>query len=331
MARSWPAAAQSGLTGIGFGTWAWGNQLVWGYDSRRDDRRLESTFREAIASGLTLIDTADSYGTGRWNGRSEQLLGQFISGLPPAQHDQLLIATKLAPFPWRLGRRGMDRAFRASRARLRGHLQRVQLHWSTARYAPWQDCVLLDGLADLVEQGAVNELGVSNVGPQRLAWMHSRLAERGVQLSSVQVQCSLLAPDDQRLQQVLKICSDLGIEVLAYSPLAFGVLCQPPDAHPRPSTWLRQRLFQRLIPATADLRGAVHAIAHDRGVSMVQVALNWCRAQGTTPIPGLRSPDQARDVAAALKWSLTTTEQQRLDQLRANCDQRMPANPFQSA
>ena len=113
MACSWSFR----LSGIGFGTWAWGNQFVWGYEPGRDDLRLAATFHEAIASGLTLVDTADSYGTGRLNGRSELLLGGFVEELPPSLQARPVIATKLAPFPWRLGRRGLDRAFQASRRR----------------------------------------------------------------------------------------------------------------------------------------------------------------------------------------------------------------------
>ena len=319
------------LNGIGFGTWAWGNQLVWGYDPERDDACLAQTFREAVTAGLTLVDTADSYGTGRLNGRSETLLGQFMAALPREQQASLVVATKLAPFPWRLGRRGFDRAFRASCNRLQGHLQRVQLHWSTARYAPWQEAALLDGMADLVLQGKVRELGVSNVGPSRLIWMHNRLAERGVVLRSLQLQYSLLAPDDQRLDRLLRLCSELKIEVLAYSPLAFGILGQASDACPPPATPLRRSLFRRLLPASLSLRRVMEEIALRHRASMVQVALNWCRSHGTTPIPGLRSPTQARDVAAALSWSLTSEDVQRLDLERQRCRERMPANPFQSS
>ena len=319
------------LNGIGFGTWAWGNQLVWGYQPERDDPVLEETFLEAVRSGLRLVDTADSYGTGRLNGRSEALLGRFVQALPATLQRELLVATKLAPFPWRIGRRGLDRAFAASRDRLQGHLERVQLHWSTARYAPWQEVSLLDGLADLVLNGAVRELGVSNMGPRRLEWMQDRLEQRGVRLSSVQVQFSLMAPGDHRLQDLLAICRKQSIEVLAYSPLAFGVLGQPPDAQPRPGTLLRRRLFNRLLPASLPLRQELKGMADRRGVSMVQVALNWCRAHGATPIPGLRSPAQAREAAAALSWELTPEEQDRLDTLRSRCPVRMPANPFESA
>ena len=207
----------------------------------------------------------------------------------------------------------------------------MQLHWSTARYAPWQETGLLDGLADLVLSGRVEELGLSNLGPQRLLLIHRRLLERGVSLRSVQVQCSLLAPADDQLRELIAVSRELGVEVLAYSPLAFGVLgCAPGSEERRPVTWLRQRLFQRLLPASLELRSAMQAIAIDRGASMVQVALNWCRSLGTTPIPGLRTPEQARDVAAALQWSLSPQEFQRLDSARLHCSERMPANPFQS-
>lgn len=320
------------LSGIGFGTWAWGNKAVWGYDAQRDDARLRATFRQALSSGLNLIDTADSYGTGRLSGRSEVLLGDFMAELPALRRSQLTVATKLAPFPWRWGRRGFDAAFEASRTRLKGQLRRVQLHWSTARYAPWQETGLLDGLADLVLTGRVDELGLSNLGPQRLVLIHRRLLERGVSLRSVQVQCSLLAPADDQLRELVAVSRELGVEVLAYSPLAFGVLgCAPGSEERRPVTWLRQRLFQRLLPASLELRSAMQAIASERGASMVQVALNWCRALGTTPIPGLRTPEQARDVAGALQWSMSPQEFHRLDAARLHCSERMPANPFQSS
>ena len=318
------------LNSIGFGTWAWGNEFVWGYDSKTDDGRLAATFRQALSSGLNLIDTADSYGTGRLNGRSESLLGGFIDALPASRRSQLVVATKLAPFPWRLGRMGFHRAFDASQKRLGGHLKRVQLHWSTARYAPWQEAALLDGLADLVQAQQVDELGVSNVGPRRLRWMQARLMERGVKLRSVQIQWSLLSPGIAQAQELLDLAQSLDIEVLAYSPLAFGVLSCAPAEEPRPSTWVRQRLYRRLLPESLEIRQLLLAIATERGASMVQVALNWCRATGTTPIPGIRSPRQAMDVAAALTWQLSEAECCALNQARERCIARMPSNPFQS-
>lgn len=62
---------------MGFGTWAWGNQLLWGYQTSMDIQ-LQQAFELALENGINLFDTADSYGTGRLNGQSERLLGQFI-------------------------------------------------------------------------------------------------------------------------------------------------------------------------------------------------------------------------------------------------------------
>jgi pyridoxine 4-dehydrogenase len=241
------------------------------------------------------------------------------------------VATKLAPFPWRLGRGGFKRAFDASKKRLGGRLDRIQLHWSTARYAPWQELPLLDGLGDLVEQGLVPELGLSNVGPKRLRFLHGHLLNRGIRLQSVQVQLSLLAPEPVLRGELVQVCQELGVELLAYSPLALGILAIPPGVQGTTSTVLRSKLFQRLLPASEDLRSVMGEIAAKRSASMAQVALNWCRAHGACPIPGLRRSAQALDAAAALHWSLNAAERLALDQLSQRTLVRMPANPFQSA
>ena len=315
--------------GIGVGTWAWGNQFLWGYDPRQD-AQLEATFRAAVAADLRLFDTADSYGTGRFNGRSEMLLGRFAAALPPAERERICLATKLAPFPWRLGRSGYRRAFAASRRRLGGRIDRVQLHWSTARYAPWQELPLLDGLADLVEQGAATELGVSNMGPQRLRRVHAHLASRGIRLKSLQVQFSLLAPEPMAPGGIVETCRELGIELLAYSPLALGLLARRSGADREGLTGIRKALFVRLGSALGELLAVMEAIAAPHDASLVAVALNWCRAHGAVPIPGLRRPDQVTAAAAALSWQLNRTDREALDRLAMALPVRMPANPFQS-
>ena len=334
-------ASSSGEPGIGVGTWAWGNQFLWGYDPERDDEALAATFRRCLEQGLHFFDTADSYGTGRLNGRSEALLGRFAMAVPAAQRAQLCIATKLAPFPWRLGRQGYRRAFAASQERLQGQMQRVQLHWSTARYAPWQEGPLLDGLADLVRSGAVASLGVSNVGPQRLRQLHQRLADQGVPLRSLQVQLSLLAPQPVLAGGVAEVCRELNIDLIAYSPLALGLLSRshsaaasssPDTAISRPLTGTRRRLFQRLEPQIQPLRQRMAEIGAGRPGGLAAVALNWCRAHGAMPIPGLRSCEQVEATAAALSWQLSSDERSSLDQLVGEAGAaRMPANPFQSA
>ena len=319
---------------IAVGTWAWGNQFLWGYEPGWDPQ-LQATFERAIALGLTLFDTADSYGTGRWQGRSEALLGQFIAALPESRRRALTVATKLAPFPWRLGRRGFDRAFQASRQRLQGKLDRVQLHWSTARYAPWQEEPLLDGLADLLDGGQVTSLGVSNMGCRRLRRLHQRLSARGLTLASVQVQASLLAPEALLAGGLIEHCRELGITLLAYSPLALGLLTRPATTELSgvgPRRWLAARLQPALTPLLecmaeiATAHGALRAGQPD----LAAVALNWCRSHGAVPIVGLRRVEQAESAAAARHWLLHPEERHELDRLAVALPVRMPANPFQS-
>ena len=321
------------MIGIGFGTWAWGNQLLWGYrPGEWEDLILEKTFQKAVSGGLSLIDTADSYGTGFLNGRSESLLGQFIDQLPPRKREAIKIATKLAPYPWRLGKKGFQKAFIASQKRLKGHLNRVQLHWSTERYAPWQEGPLIDNLSYLVEEGYVKEIGVSNIGPDKLKLIYKKLKDRGVCLKSLQLQFSLLSPQDRldSKTNIIDICKRLEIDFIAYSPLALGILTMPVGEEKVPSTILRKAIFNKVVPASQNLRQIVQKIAKDNSASSAQVALNWCRSHGALPIPGLRTPEQAEDAIKALKWSLNNKEKKLLDEASKECKIRMPINPFTS-
>ncbi len=316
--------------GIGFGTWAWGNKIVWGYKSERDDILLKKTFFDAIKGGLNLIDTADSYGTGSLFGQSEKLIGSFLEELPKKKRHKLTVATKLAPFPWRIGRNGLNKAFKESNQRLKGNIKRVQLHWSTYRYAPWQEEQLIDGLGDLYEKGLIKEIGLSNTGPKRLVFLYKKLKKRGIKIKSIQMQFSLLTQPSEKDEEIKNICIANNIEYLAYSPLALGVLAIPPHKSPNPSTFLRRQLFKRTLPKTIELRTLLYSFSKHYSVSQAQVALNWVRSHGAKPIVGIRNPLQAKDTISALKWSLTNTDKEKLDYCRNQCLTSMPENPFMS-
>ncbi|AQK64559.1 E2F transcription factor-like E2FE [Zea mays] len=136
---------------MGFGTWAWGNQLLWGYQESMDNE-LQDCFNLALRNGINLFDTADSYGTGRLNGQSERLLGKFILEFEGRikSPDDVVIATKFAAYPWRLTSGQFVSACKSSLERLQ--LDRLgigQLHWSTANYAPLQERALWDGLVEM--------------------------------------------------------------------------------------------------------------------------------------------------------------------------------------
>ena len=316
--------------GIGFGTWAWGNKLVWGYKSETDNTLLKKTFFEAINGGLDLIDTADTYGTGSLFGQSEKLIGDFLKECKKNKLKKITVATKLAPFPWRIGRNGFNKAFQASNQRLQGNMKRVQLHWSTYSYAPWQEEQLLNGLGDLYEKDLIAEIGLSNTGPKRFSYLYKQLKKRNIKIKSIQIQYSLLTKPSAEDEKIKNICKENNIEFLAYSPLALGVLTVPPNESPKPSTLLRQQLFKRILPKTKELRSLLANIGNKYSASQAQVALNWIRANNAKPIVGIRNPKQAKDAISALKWSLNKKEIENLNFQRQKCLVNMPKNPFSS-
>ena len=326
-----PSTSPIAFPKMGCGTWAWGNRLLWGYDPAMDGE-LRRVFDRAIAGGATLFDTGDSYGTGRLSGRSETLLGQFAGDRSNPTGDRAILATKLAPYPWRLTRGAMVRAAMASRQRL-GRIDLAQLHWSTANYAPWQERSLLDGLGDLAERGLVQAVGLSNFGPKRLQKIHGRFRDRGIAIASLQVQYSLLSTYPVTELGLKAVCDDLGIQLIAYSPLCLGLLTgkyrdyQPGDRRVR---GLRKVLCRRLVPVMDPLLDCMDAIARERHKTLSQIALNWCIAKDTLPIPGAKTVAQLNDNLGALGWQLDSGEVDALDRAAAALDRATIQNIFQT-
>jgi pyridoxine 4-dehydrogenase len=317
------------LPTMGCGTWAWGNRLLWGYDESMDNQ-LQAVFNLCVSNGVTLFDTGDSYGTGKLNGRSEKLLGRFSREYQGAGKENICIATKLAAYPWRLTRQSMVSACKASQERLGKNVDLVQMHWSTANYAPWQEGALLDGLADLYEQGLVKGVGLSNYGPKRLKWVHKKFNERGVPITSLQVQYSLLSTYPVTQLGLKEVCDELGIKLIAYSPLALGLLTgKYSEKGPFPKG-IRGLLCRQLLPAMRPLLACLREVAQSRNKTISQVAINWCIAKGTIPIPGAKSLEQARENISTLGWQLVDAEIVELDKMAAGLDKVMVQNIFQT-
>ncbi|PSN12724.1 aldo/keto reductase [filamentous cyanobacterium CCP5] len=314
---------------MGCGTWAWGNRLLWGYDPAMD-QQLQAVFDRCVQGGITLFDTGDSYGTGRLSGRSESLLGQFARAYSGPNQAHICLATKLAPYPWRLTSGAMVRACQASAERLGRSIDLAQPHWSTANYAPWQEWPLLDGLAQLYHQGAIGGVGLSNFGPKRLRKVHQYLSDRQVPITSLQVQYSLISTYPVTELGLKPVCDELGIRLIAYSPLCLGLLTGkygPDKALPQ---GLRGFLFRRLLPGIQPVLDTLQEVAQQRHKTMAQVALNWCMAKGTIPIPGAKSLTQAEDNLGAMGWQLEAGAVDALDRAANRCDQTMVQNIFQS-
>ena len=314
---------------MGCGTWAWGNRLLWGYDPSMD-AQLQEVFNLCVSHGVTLFDTGDSYGTGKLNGRSETLLGKFSQAYSGINQESICIATKLAAYPWRLTPQSMVNAGKASAKRLGRNVDLVQMHWSTANYFPWQEWALLDGLADLYEQELVKGVGLSNYGSKRLKKVHQRFAERGVPITSLQVQYSLLSTYPVTELGLKDVCDELGIKLIAYSPLALGLLTGKYAEKTTLPKGIRGLAFRQMLPGIQLLLGCLREIAENRNKTMAQIALNWCICKGTIPIPGAKSVAQAKDNLGALGWQLDANEVAELDKFAASTDKKMVQNIFQT-
>ncbi|MEO0867236.1 MAG: aldo/keto reductase [Cyanobacteria bacterium J06642_11] len=316
------------LPEMGCGTWAWGNRLLWGYDESMDTG-LQQVFNHCVENGVTLFDTGDSYGTGKLNGQSEKLLGKFSQAYQGPNQDNICLATKLAAYPWRLTPGMMVNAGQASKQRM-GRLDIAQMHWPTANYFPWQEVPLLDGLADLYEQGLVKGVGLSNYGPKRLRWVHKRFSERGIPITSLQVQYSLLSTFPVTELGLKEVCDELGIQMIAYSPLGLGLLTGKYGENTPKPKGLRRLLFRQLLPGIQPLLDCLQEVAAERGKTMAQIALNWCICQGTIPIPGAKNLTQAQQNTGALGWRLSSGELDELERAVTISDKQMVQNIFQT-
>jgi pyridoxine 4-dehydrogenase len=317
------------LPKMGCGTWAWGNRLLWGYDESMDEQ-LQGVFNLCVSSGVTLFDTGDSYGTGKLNGRSELLLGRFDKEYQGINKEDVCIATKLAAYPWRLTRQSMVSAGKASAKRLGRNIDLVQMHWSTANYAPWQEGSLLDGLADLYQQGLVKGVGLSNYGPKRLKWVQKRFTERGVPISTLQVQYSLLSTYPVTELGLKDVCDELGIKLIAYSPLALGLLTGKYSENGTLPKGIRGLACKQLLPGIGSLLSTLREIATSRNKTISQVSINWCISKDTIPIPGAKSVEQAQENIGALGWQLDSGEIAELDKAAAAVEKKMVQNIFQT-
>jgi pyridoxine 4-dehydrogenase len=118
-------------------------------------------FQYLLDRGINWFDSADSYGTGSLSGRAEELLGTFAE-----RHKgrKSVVATKLAPYPWRIGSQSMIAACRESVQRLQKPVDILQLHWPPV--LGWQEKEYLNAFSQLVRNKEATQIGLSNYGPR---------------------------------------------------------------------------------------------------------------------------------------------------------------------
>jgi aryl-alcohol dehydrogenase-like predicted oxidoreductase len=288
------------------GTWSWGERRFWSYGEDHGPRDVVDAFAASADAGLDLFDTAEVYG----DGESEKILGWLLR----KHGGRLLVATKFGLLPGRTART-LPRALDASLRRLGvPRIDLYQIHWPDRTMASIGD--LMEQLAAAVAAGKVRAVGVSNYSAEEMREAHAALAKHGVPLASNQVRYGLMhrAPETNG---VLDACRELGVTLLAYSPLEQGILCGkygdgrvpkgPRAGHPE----FAAESLTAAAPLVALLReiGAAHG-----GRPPEQVALAWVMAKAwVLPIAGAKTGAQAASNAGAVSLRLAEDEVKALD------------------
>lgn len=284
----------AGLSVIGLGTWQF-YAPEWGYGRDYGKTVARPLVTRALDLGINLIDTAEIYGLGR----SERILGEALGD----RRDEAFIATKITPVAPLAP--VVEQRARASLRRLRtDRLDLYQLHWPNPVVG---DGPAMAGMRRLVDEGLVKHVGVSNYGLAR--WQSAERALAGPVLTN-QVRFNLV--DRRPLVDLMPFARSEGRVVIAYSPLAQGLLGGRYDADNRPSGAIRQAnplFLPENLERAAPLIDALREIAHGRQCTPAQVALAWVIGHpNVVAIPGASSVEQLEANAAAAEIELTDGE-----------------------
>jgi len=284
---------------IGLGTWQFGS-FYWGWGREINEEIAIELVRTAVEElGINLIDTAEIYG----NGKSERIIGRAMRDL---DRDRVVIATKLFPFPWRITPRRAIRALEGSLGRLGvDRIDLYQIHWPSPIF-PLRG--VLRELEREVDEGRIRAIGVSNFSLRQLERARSYMRKHDI--ASNQVEYNLLRRKVER--ELIPYCQREGITVIAYSPLAQGLLTGKYGPGRMPGG-LQRRMMMSLFfgygGVSWDPVGRVRELAEKKGVRPAQIALAWLISKpGVVAIPGAKNPDQLRSNAGAAGIELSEEE-----------------------
>jgi aryl-alcohol dehydrogenase-like predicted oxidoreductase len=283
---------------VGMGCWVIGDESCWG---KVDEEEAVATVHQAIDLGANLFDTAEGYG----GGASERLLGRALEG----RRDKAVVATKAS------GRHHsaseMPKGLEASLERLRTDYVDVYfLHWPN-RKIPFDET--MTALLRLKEQGKIRAACVSNFGPGDM----TDLVKAGVPDAN-QLPYSLFWRQIEA--EILPACREHGTGVVAYSPIAMGLLTgkfrsldDVPDSNRRHTRLFRPDSLEIAFKIVDEFR----TVASDLGCTLAQLSIAWVIAQPgvACTIPGAKNREQLRDNVAAAGVKLTGDVVERMREL----------------
>jgi aryl-alcohol dehydrogenase-like predicted oxidoreductase len=292
------------ITPVAVGTWSWGDAGGWEFGKTHTEKDLAEVVSTITAvSPNFLFDTAEGYG----GGASEEFLGKFLREFKATA----LIATKFSPRRFDIRRKDLCDALRGSLRRLGvKQIDLYQIHWPT-RFSSTES--RMAALADAVEEGLVRAVGVCNFSRDQILSSCDALARRKLTLATVQVEYSLIHRNPET-NGVLDLCRERGITLLAYSPMAMGMLTGKYSADRLPPAPRRGKYSSEFLSRIQPLIDLMKKIGARHGQrSPAQVALNWVRDKGAVPIAGAKTKQQAEEALQSLEWNLTGEDMAALD------------------
>jgi len=292
------------ISRIGLGIMQWGDIKLDELTQPVNQDVLE-IYQTAVDNGINFLDSAEMYG----NGRSETHLGMCLKALPK----DIIIATKFMPFPWRLSKGELRAALMRSLKRLDlSHVDLYQMHWPipTVRIKSW-----MDAMADVFADGLIRAVGVSNYSLNQTRLAYDALDRHHIPLASNQIRYNLLDRRPER-NGIVDLCRQLGITIIAYSPLEKGILTEKYSPENLPSGFRALIYNKKYLIKLRTLFDVIHQIgeAHN-GKTSAQVTLNWLTYKGAVAIPGARNKKQAKENAGGLGWQLSAEEVENLDRV----------------
>ena len=265
--------------------------------------------KAALDGGINFFDTAEMYGAGV----SEQSLATGLKAAGKTDKD-VVIETKWQPFLRTARNIGISID---DRLRFLGgySISNYMIHQPFSFSSPEAE---MNAMADLVEAGKIRSVGVSNFNASRMRRAHAALAKRGLPLAVNQMQYSLIHREIET-NGVLETARELGITIVAYTPIARGLLSGKYHKNPElldKMTGIRKSMMKRNLERTRPLIAVMEGIASNHHATLTQVALNWLihfNGESVVTIPGATKVTQVEDCAGAMKFVLTMEELARLD------------------
>ncbi|MCH8277007.1 MAG: aldo/keto reductase [Bacteroidetes bacterium] len=304
------------ITPIGLGCWQFsgGKGLAGRFWPNLDNGVEDEIVRISLEHGVNWFDTAEMYG----GGASERSLNRALKAAGAIQ-DDIVLATKWNPI---LRPAGSIRRTISNRQEALGDY-RIDLHQVHNPASLSTIRAQMNVMADLVEAGNIRSVGVSNFRARAMRKAHVILQNRGISLASNQVHYHLL---NRRIEKngVLDTAKELGITIIAYSPMGQGLLSgkfhDDPDLISRIDGFRpKLRQFRRkAIEKTRPLIDLLKYVAGTHDATPAQVALNWLvhfHGDLVVAIPGATKPYQAKDNARSMNFRLSDSELAHIDEI----------------